>query len=120
MLTKGTKISCRIAPKHPTPVPAAIVRLRRCETTAEVLCCFRDCSFFSSHSSPSPWVAHLDAKKEALEHMVSTHGWTKDGWRLTIDTVKPDGHGGWTGLDRSIAAERRASDRRLYKEKKPA
>lgn len=47
--------------------------------------------------------------------MIARHEWNRDdSWTLKIDTVKPDGRDGWTGLDRAVLAEKHASDKRLY------
>lgn len=113
MLKKGTKISCRIAPR-PTPLPAAVIRLMKYGTKAELMCCFNDCRHFESNESPFQYVAHLAAMRAGMQHMVDCHDWKSGNWTLKIDTIRPDGRSGWLGLDRAIAAERKASEKRLY------
>jgi hypothetical protein len=113
VLKKGTKISCRIAPR-PVPIPAAVIRLMKFGTEAELICCVGDCRHFESHKSPIQFVAHLAAMRAGIEHMITAHEWNWSNWVMKIDTIRPDGRNGWLGLDRAIAAERKASHRRLY------
>lgn len=100
----GAKISCRIAPRYPFPVPAAVVRLLRWDTLAEAICCFRGCEHRMEFRTKSPYLSQALARQEIIRHIFAAHPPGPHD-RAVVDTLKPDGHGGWTDLERAVTAE---------------